>query len=169
MSAYLCNSEHIGALAAFAVNKSAALYEWREGINTVDNARTVAKYLAGANIASVSKRYPNDEEGGRPGQIANTSDQKYIDDCQAWAEQYVFQAPVLSPLSIYSMTLCFEYQACEVDEWADSLAFRQIRWIQNAAVRMLPGFEESVRDFSTDEPVPTPGSGPVLLSAMFTC
>lgn len=149
MSAYLCNPEHIAAIAAFASSPrdtaNAVIYDWRLGSHKND-AANCARELAMANIASVAARYPNDESGNRPGPCGMTDD-SYIQTCGDIAMFYAMHPTPLKPVDIIKMCGCYEYQACEAPNWSDSDACRQAQWIVNKAHRLLPGWEDAVRDF----------------------
>ena len=72
MSAFICQPEHFGVLAALAIHpddqgRITALPEWIVPNNPVLTAQRVARELAAENIRSVASRYPNDKDGDRPG------------------------------------------------------------------------------------------------------
>jgi hypothetical protein len=154
MSAYLCNTQHIGALAAFATTTFSkyaggghicALHDWRGGSNT-ETAMRVAAELAEQNIASLAARYPSDTSGNRPGPSGITDDQ-YVADCRDFAREYLRRPTGLKPLDIISMCKCYEYQACESDDWVETKAHTQIQWIIDEAFRQIPGYDDAVRDY----------------------
>lgn len=160
MSAYIVQPEHIGALAAYAANKS-AVYDWRDS-NPLFTCKNIARHLARANIASIEARYGK----GEADDFCGGPSAEFVSECEQWAEKYYFQPPGLNALDYWNMAGCLDYQACEVPDWNDSLACRQLNWIKSSAVRSLPGFDESVRDFSTDATLPEKGTGPVLISML---
>ena len=158
MSAYLCNTEHIGALAAFAATTFAkyaggghicALHDWR-GSSNIATACNVALGLARQNIASLAARYPNDKSGSRPGPCGMTDD-VYESECAKYAYEYMAHPTGLKALDIISMCKCYEYQACESDDWTASQAHTQIQWIINEALRRIPGYDDAVRDYCGKE------------------
>jgi hypothetical protein len=51
--------------------------------------------------------------------------------------------PAIPPLHIYNLANGFAYQASEVDDWAVTLAARQIDWIKDKAVSRMPGAEDA--------------------------
>lgn len=150
MSAYLVAPEHIAALAAYAVSGRTpyALHEW-EGGDKTETAKNVAKHLAVANLKSVITRYPDDTSGNRPG--AAPEDDIYVTESMRFAAKYSRMPQVLSALDILNMAMCYEYQSCEPDDWETSLAAQQIRWIVSKAIRNLPGFDNSIRDYSGEK------------------
>jgi len=150
MSAYICNPEHTAALAAFAVHSvdqyNHAIYEWRVESNPLKTARKVAEELMRENIRSVAAHYPSDTSGQRPGPCGYT-DEALIQASGDLAEKYYFMGRRLQLIDILSMSSSYAYQSCETEDWKSSLAFRQIDWIQDAAIRQLPGFDKAIHDY----------------------
>ena len=175
MSAYICNPEHIAALAAFAGSghqSGSVIYDWLES----DPRQTVVNCALGLlaeNVRSIMSRYPNDEDGGRPGPVLTDAEMKAA--VTELAEKYYFHQPVLKPVDILTMCSCYTYQACETEDFNDTLAARQIAWIQSKAIRQLPGGEDAIRDF-TDESAnwykdpeeQQPIERPILISDLFS-
>ena len=158
MSAYLCNTQHIAALAAFASTTFSkypggghisALHDWR-GSSNIETAQRVAVELAKQNIRSLAARYPNDLSGDRPGPAGMTDD-VYETECTKYAYEYMRRPTGLKPLDIISMCKCYEYQSCESEDWTDTLAHRQIQWIIGEALRQIPGYDNAVRDYCGKE------------------
>jgi hypothetical protein len=58
----------------------------------------------------------------------------------------------LKPVQILKLSRGVDYQSCETDDWRDTLAWRQLDWINGAAVRSLHGYEDA--DWSYDRQVP---------------
>jgi hypothetical protein len=169
MSAYIVNSEHIGALAAFAVSHSASLYAQHTN-DPQHQAKLIAGGLAQANIDSIIARYGANHGNNVADDMCGSAPAEFIADCITWAEHYYFQPPAIGSdtnLSIYRMARCLDYQACEVRDWAGSTAERQIRSIQDAAVRSMKGFYTAARDYYTRAPIPGPADAPVLISTLF--
>ena len=130
MSAFICNSAHFAALAAFAVSNdrsSAAISEWRSA-SPLDSARRIARELALENIRSVCHRYKSD----KPEEYAHIAD-----EAEALAEKYYFSPGQLTPVGIIKMCHSYSYQSCETEDWTQTLAHRQIEWIRSQADRML--------------------------------
>ncbi len=51
--------------------------------------------------------------------------------------------PNPSPVEIIKAAQCFDYQACETDDWKESVACKIIQHIEGTAIRMLPGYEQA--------------------------
>ena len=157
MSAYICNPEHIGILAAYAATNDCAIYEWRMS-NNILTAQNVAKGLALENIRSVAHRYPNDKDGQRPGPCLKDAD--IVEACQVYAGHFakrmggviVMAGDVLEPVQVLKLVRSLDYQSCETDDWPMTLAHRQLQWIMGAAINALPGYEDA--DWSYEETLP---------------
>lgn len=157
MSAYICNPSHFGILAAYAVLRDAAVYEWQHTrANTlaarIDTAQRVAKGLARENIRSVKRRYPDCTDDDLPGPNLTPAD---IEEAAAiYAGHFVKHgnAKKLRPVDVLKLSQGLDYQSCETDDWHDTLAARQLRWIDSAAIRQIPGYEAADWSFETRLP-----------------
>ena len=157
MSAYICNPEHIGILAAYAAVNDCAIYEWRMSDNIL-TAQNVAKGLALENIRSVAHRYPNDEDGQRPG--PNLKDADIVEACQIYAGHFakrlggviVMAEDVLEPIQVIKLVRSLDYQSCETDDWEMTLAAQQLRWISGEAISRLDGYEDADWSFTGSLP-----------------
>lgn len=134
MSAYLCNSEHIAALAVFAVKQGSVLSEYRKDADPVKTARNVAQEMMRQNIASITHRYPNHN-------LPDSADVAIVAEVGDLAERYYFAPNVLSPLEIVKMAQCYEYQSCETGNWKNTLQKRQSDWIIGEAIRKIAGYD----------------------------
>jgi len=162
MSAYICSPAQFAALAAFALSdpaNSSAIYEFRES-NDIDSAKRIASELARQNIRSVAYRYPDSNDLPGPNMGSN---KVVIQEAERLAEKYLFFPRSLKPLDYYRMCQGYEYQSSENPEWSSSLAYRQIDWLKDKAVRMLPGYENAVRDYEDDG---DNASAPICLYAL---
>ena len=157
MSAYICSPSHIGVLAAYAAVNDCAIYEWRMS-NNILTAQNVAKGLALENIRSVAHRYPNDEDGHRPGPCLKDAD--IVEACQIYAGHFakrlggviVMAEDVLEPIQIIKLVRSLDYQSCETDDWPLTLAARQLEWIMGEAISRLDGYEDADWSFTGSLP-----------------
>ena len=155
MSAYICNPEHFGVLAAYAVRNDCAVSEWTHSRkNTldvkIDTAQRIAKGLARENIRSVAYRYPDSTDGDRPGPCLKDAD---IEEAAAiYAAYFIANPQNLRPIDVLKLCQGWDYQSCETDDWKDTLAWQQVDWIRSAAIRSLPGYEDA--EWSFDKPIP---------------
>ena len=157
MSAYICNPEHIGILAAYAAVNDCAIYRWRMS-DSILTAQNVAKGLALENIRSVAHRYPDDKDGQRPG--PNLKDADIVEACQIYAGHFakrlggvvVMAEDVLEPIQVIKLVRSLDYQSCETDDWEMTLAAQQLRWISGEAISRLPGYEDADWSFTGSLP-----------------
>ncbi len=149
MSAYVCNPEHIGVLAAFATTTKSPIRAWvKDGL--IQTAKSVAKGLARENIRSVAHRYPNDKDGNRPGPCL--LDAEIVEAAAIYAAHFVVYPQGLSPVQVLKLVSGLEYQSCETDDWKYTDACLQLTWIRDAAIRRLSGYDAA--EWSFDQPLP---------------
>lgn len=120
MSAWICSDLHINTLAAFAKAHDIRVY-YNGGF--IDNEpQRIAAILYTANVESVNQRYEADDD----------------------SSTFTY-APVnvtkIKPVVIIKACHCFDYQACEVDNYESTVAYFIIQAIIGAACRILPGYE----------------------------
>lgn len=164
MSAYICSPEHFAALAAFAVksSKNGVISEWRDHSDPTATARKVATELARENIRSVATRYPGDRELPGP----DMSPAEIMQAAANLAESYYWRPPTLSPVDLLKMCQGYAYQSCETQDWRDSLAHRQIEWIESSCYSMLPGYDAAPWSYDGDGRDIRKESYPVLLKKL---
>lgn len=158
MSAYICNPEHFGILAAYASITGCGINEWRPSrTNTlaakIGTAQCIAKGLARENIRSVAHRYPGDKDGSRPGPGLMDAD---IEEAAAlYAAHFIEHSNYihsLSPIQIIKLARSLDYQSCESNDWRDTLAWRQLDWISGEAINQLPGYEDARWSYDRELP-----------------
>lgn len=129
MSAFLCSEKHINTLVAYGVHNDVSAYilgnagqkYWQAFRKDPD---LIAGILTTANVESVNYRYDEDTV---------LTDVKYTSVATAH----------LSPIQIVKLCNCYDYQACEVDDYDDSPAASIVRAIREAAIRNVPGYEDA--------------------------
>jgi hypothetical protein len=143
MSAFICNPEHIGLLAAYAVSNqdSHVIYAWRTHQGWDEDAANVARNLMQANITAVATRYPNDKDGNRPG--PQFYDNELVRLAEMWGRHYVRNRPAVEPVAILKMCQCFDYQASEANDYKATDAALQIEWLRSKATRLLFGYDDA--------------------------
>lgn len=118
MSAFLCDDCHLTALAAY-------YYQYKPAL-TLGTTQSVFDLLRAENLRSLEARYRKDrwwEEG--------TGESRLCGICQCTE---------FLPVEIVKAARCYEYQACEHDDWPASDAHRICQYIQEHALeRVLAG------------------------------
>lgn len=136
MSAFMVSDETLIALACEITRRDKnaggfglVIPQDRHDWDRLATARDVLSRLHRANVASLRARYPRGTE--------------WDDAALPVLTEAHLSAPSRPVGAIAKMLACFEYQACEVPDWYDgeNLAHRQCRWLANALLEDLPGYE----------------------------
>jgi hypothetical protein len=122
MSAWLCSENHLNLIANVSAQGDPV------------KGRTAFNTLRRENLRSLSARYP-----GRD----------FLADWQREAKQYRFKPQPLPPLDRQNATLtllikqcdCFDYQACETDDYNESKAAKLVDAVRKSAIA-AGGFTE---------------------------
>ncbi len=128
MSAWLPNTEHIAFIANFAADHRVGRFLDPQ-LNGIVLAREV--------IRSVTYRYPDIVGEGfenAPGPRPLTTEQQYIADSSRYID---LDRLDISLADMVALVACYEYQACETDDWADSPAFMICRSVDQIILSKL--------------------------------
>jgi hypothetical protein len=134
VSAYIVDHDHIDGLLSYAI---AAQVRYVANGSAVDielhNATEIGRILIDENERSVRHRYPGCDASELPGTDGQDS------------ANYKFRRWRMCGDALVILKACdgFEYQACETDNYEQSLAATIIRTIRNYAIRRLPGYDKS--------------------------
>ena len=123
MSAFVCSDAHIKTLAVFAARGDRYTRKW-------DQVQEFADVLYRQNVRSVDHRY-NDKTGLtlHPGPRVTPQ------------EAMFFAIP--DPVVILKLANCYSYQACETEDYDSTEAAKIIASVTQAAIRLLPGYNEA--------------------------
>lgn len=149
MSAFVVDPKEIKALAAFAASRSpmSGSYKVPEywlgynggkdmaGHSQDETATYYANVLWDENIRSVRARYP-DSSDDLPGPIDRPERLEIT-------KRDMMNRRTINPVQILKMCACLDYQSCETDDWRQTVAFTLLDAIKDAAIRRLPGYDES--------------------------
>jgi len=135
MSAFVCQPEHIGLVAAYVARSNHPSGQDKRTEQAVRYALTLARQ----NIDSVAARYPGDKDGERPG--CALKDQQIISLSAIWAEHFSKNLHPATPVEIIKLAQCLSYQSCETSDYETTTAARIVGWAITAASRNLPGYE----------------------------
>lgn len=137
MSAYMVNREHIRYLITAAKNIT-NVFRWyyKDECNELlrDDRETATKtgqMLWDANMESIVARYPGTKPDNVPGMIGETY--IYVHNRDYHGE--------IDPVQVIKACDCFDYQACEYDDWKKSNAKAFIDSLRSDAWHNLPGYD----------------------------
>lgn len=138
MSAYVCSEEQFKVLAIFAVRKSDRYMNvdprYVDGAKDVAGqqdhviATRYAAILLAENVRSVRYRYPDD--------IGDYEEIRI-------SAREVLNTPSFKPVEILKLCASLNYQSCETDDWQTTKAYDLLQQIKDAAIQLLPGYEEA--------------------------
>ena len=136
MSAFVVGHDHIDALLSYAIEHKLGYYDpilkdrvYFTEANATDHGRALLK----ENERSVGHRYGETDPTDMPGTIGQNS-RNYV--WHQWEGK-------LTAVSILKACDCFDYQACETDDYEASGAYRIIDAIRGAAGRRTPGYDDA--------------------------
>lgn len=130
MSAFIVSDFHINVLVSWAAGRhgsDAVSYYWNGDRHYVrSNPKGVAAELYAENVRSVNARY--NEDSMETGFKYEALPMGYLN---------------ISAVQILKACNCYEYQACETDNWVKSEAHAIIEGIRDAAIHALPGYDDA--------------------------
>lgn len=117
MSAYVVEFDLIDAILSYATGHNGCLRN--RGMDVDD----IGQMLLDQNYRSVNFRYNESET----------------------APKYVFRhyTRAMSPVQIIKACNCYDYQACETDDYGQTEAAELVRKIRNDAICNLPGYDDA--------------------------
>lgn len=139
MSAFIVSTDHIDYLVTAACEAGiggGSIYWVGDGMERVDytNATTIGARLLEANIASVAYRYDTIPAGEQlPGPVPNPTPEGY--------DFTPFHNIAIDPVQVLKACDCYEYQACELEEWLGSPAWRFIDGLRGRYIGKLKGYD----------------------------
>ena len=126
MSAFIVSKKHIDALVTFAIATEYGQHirvQGEEGYDVeLGNHLTpdeIGQILWDENFRSVNHRYDSSDK----------------------AERYTFRSLIHKPAQIIKACHCYDYQACETDDYEFTLAHRIIEAIIESAAHKVEGYE----------------------------
>lgn len=136
MSAYIVDHDHIDALLSYSIQQQVryTVPETNACVEiTLNNATEIGRILLDENERSVRSRYPGCCDDELPGTIGQN------------AACYKFRRWPVPGDAMAMLKACdgYDYQACETEDYEQSLAATIIRAIRKWAISRLPGFSES--------------------------
>jgi hypothetical protein len=148
MSAFVVSHDHIDALLTFAKEKrleSQIFYIANQGREPLSWTR-IGQILLAENERSVCQRYPDVVPGEGPGVIGEEAINYTFRPFQPFS---LMQYPTKLAWVIKGCN-CYDYQACETDDYEQSIAYRIINVIRGRAINGLPGYEDAPWEIHRD-------------------
>ena len=155
MSAFICGPDHFKVLAIFAasqrhgsINVDPRYIPGFEKLHGYDDCKLASAYadaLYAENIRSVLHRYPDDDEESAPGPIKKPKNIVVTGRDQCAAK---YRLPTVAVLK---MCNCLSYQSCETNDWESTPAHKLLQAIKEAAIRVLPGYEDAPWEYCPEE------------------
>lgn len=140
MSAFVVSHDHIDALLSFAkdkrMNDRLGYFVTPSRFDTIDWS-TIGRVLLAENERSVCHRYPDCVPGNTPGKIGEET----IGYRFRYFEPFIHIQFTKKCVWIIKACDCFDYQACETDNYDQTIAHKIIRSIRAEAVRCLPDYD----------------------------
>ncbi len=153
MSAYIVEDDLIKALANYLVSKqeSSSSKHWlRDALKLGTSVRffedeematAIANMLLKENFRSVYARYTDGPKIFGEFEPLNIP-----------LSEYVYK-PNINPVQILKMCDCYDYQACENDDYFETIAANAIQLIRKAAIKALPGYDDYEWGYTNPNPV----------------
>ena len=129
MSAYMVSDNQIDAMAGYMIRERIRYFVNDAWVDvTASNAEEIGQILVDENYRSVSARYSGNTE-------------EYFGK----APHYKFKRRNVLPDAITMLKACncYDYQACETNNWKESVAFKIVEAIKEHAIRRLPGYDDA--------------------------
>lgn len=135
MSAYIVNKKHIDALVSFGIRKMVDVYDpiKKEYRRFCDEYNVLGQALVDANYLSVNGLY---------GHLGEETPYEYK-YAPYYASRESCYYPDLAPVAVIKACHGYNYQACEADNYEESLARSIIKALEYHAINMLDGYEEA--------------------------
>ena len=124
MSAFLCSDRHINTLVNYANRNRLTVYHDGRTHSCTD-LDGLAKKLQAENIRSLNSRYGDEE-------------------LDPTISHELWGSYTMEPVQILKACDCFDYQACESDDYNDTFSAALIQRIRNNAITKLPGYDEAI-------------------------
>ena len=139
MSAYLVENEHVQQLSAFLCNGTRSSlnhlanyhgYGFKTGGLPTEPDKLATHYanvLLAENYRSLNDKYGDAET---PHKVTVSLGE-------------VLRADQIPAVNVLHSLACYEYQACESDDWEQTDAFKICDQIRRAAIKRLPGYDDA--------------------------
>lgn len=124
MSAFLCSENHINTLISYAVSMDMRFYHNEENHSVLLDPQGYAQILHSENVRSLEFRYGKDPETPEEIKFKTIKVDQQKD-----------------AVKVIKACHCYNYQACETEDYEETEAFSLISKIINNASRNIPGYD----------------------------
>ena len=127
MSAFLVSDKHITEMLRFASANDGRVYcggEWLD-LRVQENAQKVGQILVDENYRSLTSRYSRPNEP------------------HTFQHNFLAFRPIMDAVEVVKLCHCYNYQACETDDYYETPAHQIVSAIQDCAIRVLPGYDKA--------------------------
>jgi hypothetical protein len=130
MSAWVCNHEHIAALVG-------SFLGMKDRYTEVEDPRALAKMLHFENMRSVDHRYRDNPEAVADFTAYYACHPVTLRQIERWEKE------PLTPGQFFKALDCYEYQACECDDWKQSEAYKLCEKMRGQVCARVAGYEST--------------------------
>jgi hypothetical protein len=148
MSAFLVSHDHIDALLSFAKDKRMKDRLAHYTGDQFADWTKIGSALLTENVRSLNTRYPDtiDNPENMPGKIGETYDGYSF----RYFQPFMHMQHVKKCVWVIKACDCFDYQACETEDYRESNAATIVNNIRREAVRCLPDYDAAPWEINRD-------------------
>lgn len=138
MSAFVVSKDHIDAILSFAERRRMRASLAHVGSNGKEDLSwtDLGRILLAENERSVCHRYPDAVPGDAPGSCIEAIDYKF-----RTFDKFFHMLHTDVCLWTIKACDCYDYQACETEDYRESIAYQIVHRIRREAIRSLPGYD----------------------------
>lgn len=143
MSAFSVTTYHLNVMLMFAQRRRGAVFVYADGVSRKFNLRDTDEYQAVGDVLRAANDLSVTEKYREPDAVGPQFAPMYVNPLGADARA----------VQVLKACDCYDYQACEVDDYDRSLAAKIVDSIRRMAIDALPGYEDA--EWALDGPTHT--------------
>ncbi len=125
-----------------------------------ERAAEVGQMLWDACVKSVLTRYPQDTKKTMPGPTGETFEYErhrpeiipHKSNTMLISARGLTPFVEIDPVQTLKACNCYDYQSCEARDWEESEAYAYIQALKEAAIRVLPGYDDAEWEITAEKP-----------------
>ena len=126
MSAFLVSDKHITEILRFASGKGNIYYNGETlDLTTPDGIQKVGQILVNENYRSLNARYGS------------------VNLSHVFQYEPFSMRPIMAAVEVIKLCHCYDYQACETDDYYETPTHSIVDAIKECAIRALPGYDDA--------------------------